>query len=70
MELFVRGRDFGCGNRDSFVVVKGVKVGCSGFSRKMVREIRKKYNYTNSFAMYSSRLSLYFFLISLNIFLL
>ena len=43
MELFVRGRDFGCGNRDSSVVVKDIKVGCSGFSRKMVREIRKKY---------------------------
>jgi len=43
MDLFVRGRGWGCGSRDSFVVVKDVKKGCSGSSRKMLREIRKKY---------------------------
>ena len=43
MELFVRGRDSGCGSRDSFVVVKDVKRGCVGSSRRMLREIRKKY---------------------------
>jgi len=45
IELFVRGRDLGCGSRDSFVVVKDIKKGCVGSSRKMLREIRKKYKY-------------------------
>jgi len=43
MELFVRGRDSGCGSRDSSVVVKDIKKGCVGLHRKMVRDIRKKY---------------------------
>ena len=43
VESFLKGRDLGCGSRDSFVVVKDVKVGCVGSSRKMLREIRKKY---------------------------
>ena len=42
IELFVRGRDSGCGSRDSFVVVKDIKKGCVGLHRRMVREIRKK----------------------------
>ena len=44
VESFIRGRDLGCGSRDSFVVVKDIKRGCVGSSRKMLREIRKKYN--------------------------
>jgi len=43
IESFVRGRDLGCGSRDSFVVVKDIKVGCVGLHRRMVRDIRKKY---------------------------
>jgi len=43
VELFVRGRDLGCGSDDSSVVVKDIERGCSGYSRKMLREIRKKY---------------------------
>jgi len=43
IELFVRGRDLGCGSRDSFVVVKDIKKGCVGSSRRMLKEIRKKY---------------------------
>jgi len=43
VESFVRGRDSGFGSRDSFVVVKDIKKGCVGSSRKMLREIRKKY---------------------------
>ena len=43
IESFVRGRDLGCGSRDSFVVVKDVKRGCVGLYRRMMREIRKKY---------------------------
>ena len=43
VELFVRGRDLGYGSRDSFVVVKDIKKSCVGSSRKMLREIRKKY---------------------------
>jgi len=42
VESFVRGRDLGCG-RDSFVVVKDIKKGCVGSSRKMLRDIRNKY---------------------------
>jgi len=43
VESFVRGRDLGYDSRDSFVVVKDIKKGCVGSSRKMVREIRNKY---------------------------
>jgi len=43
IESFVRGRDLGCGSRDSFVVVKDIKKGGSCSSRRMLREIRKKY---------------------------
>ena len=43
VESFVRGRDLGCGSSDSFVVVKDVKKGCVGSSRRILREIRKKY---------------------------
>ena len=44
MELFVRGRDLGCGGEnDSFVIVKDVKKGCVGSSRKLLREIRDRY---------------------------
>ena len=43
IESFVRGRDLGCGSRDSFVVVKDIKKSCVGSSRKMLREIRDKY---------------------------
>ena len=43
VESFVRGRDLGYSGRDSSVVVKDIKKGCSGSSRKMLREIRKKY---------------------------
>ena len=44
VESFVRGRDLGCGGNDSFVVVKDIERGCVGSSRKMLRDIRKKYN--------------------------
>ena len=43
VESFVRGRDSGCGSRDSFVVVKDIKVGCVGLHRRMLRDIRNKY---------------------------
>jgi len=43
VESFVMGVDLGCGSCDSFVVVKEIERGCSGSSRKMLREIRKKY---------------------------
>jgi len=43
VESFVRDRDLGCGSDDSFVVVKDIKKGCVGSSRRMLKEIRKKY---------------------------
>ena len=43
VESFVRGRDLGYGSRDSSVVVKDIKKGCVGSSRKMLKDIRKKY---------------------------
>ena len=43
VESFVRGRDLSCGSDDSFVVVKEIERGCVGSSRKMLRDIRKKY---------------------------
>ena len=43
IELFVRGRDLGCGSRDSSVVVKEIERGCSGLHRRMIRDIRKRY---------------------------
>jgi len=43
VESFVRGRDLGYGSRDSFVVVKDIERGCSGSSRRMLREIRDRY---------------------------
>ena len=43
VESFVRGRDLGYGSSDSFVVIKSIKKGCVGSSRKMLREIRDKY---------------------------
>jgi len=43
VESFVRGRDLGCGSRDSFVVVKGIKMGCIGLHRRMLRDIRNEY---------------------------
>jgi len=42
VESFVRGRDLSCCSCDSFVVVKDVKRGCVGYSRRMLREIREK----------------------------
>ena len=43
VESFVRGRDLGCGICDSSVVVKGVKKGCIGLHRRMLRDIRNEY---------------------------
>jgi len=43
VESFVRGRDLGCGSRDSSVVVRDIKKGCIGLHRRIVRDIRKKY---------------------------
>ena len=43
VESFVRGRDLGYGSSDSFVVIKSIKKGCVGSSRKMLREIRDRY---------------------------
>jgi len=43
VELFVKGRDLGCGGNDSFVVIKDIERVCSGSSRRIIREIRKKY---------------------------
>ena len=43
VESFVKGRDLCLGRSDGSIVMKGIKKGCVGSSRRMLRDIRKKY---------------------------
>jgi len=43
VESFVRGRDLCLGRSGGSIVMKDIKKGCVGVSRKAVKDIRKKY---------------------------